>query len=142
VAALVAAALVARGHAAVDVPSARLLDRRGQRLLGLGLRDLLEGGDRHEAAAGRGRLVLLQGHQTCAPAKVWISSSGCTWTIAFFQPCLTPLCKPRRFGFGRTVETLTPITRTSKSSSTAWRIWVLCASGCTRKAYFFASIRP
>src|SRR4051812_15249961 len=141
VAALVAAALVARGDPAVDVPAAGLLQRRGQRLLRLRLRDLVEGRDRHEAAAGARRLELFERHQTWAPAKIWISWPSATWTIAFFQPCFVPLIWPRRFGFGWTFETFTAVTLTSKSSSTAWRICVLCASGWTRNAYLRASIR-
>src|SRR5262249_32083096 len=127
VAPLVAAALVARRDPPVDVPAAGLLDRRRQRLLGLALRDLLEGRDGHEAATGAGRLVLLQRHQTWAPWKIWISSPSRSWTIAFFQPCFLPRIWPRRFGFGGTLETFTATTLTSNSSSTAWRICVLCA---------------
>src|SRR5581483_2164196 len=62
VATLVAAALVARGDAAVVVAAALLRHRREQALLRLGLRDLLEGRDRHEAAARRGRLELSHWH--------------------------------------------------------------------------------
>src|SRR6185369_6128654 len=64
VAALVAAALVARGDAAVDVAAAGLRDRRRQRLLRRGLRDLLERGHAHEPASWRSGLVFLQCHQT------------------------------------------------------------------------------
>src|SRR5207247_3369341 len=49
VAALVPAAVVARGDTAVAVAATLLLDRVGQALLRLGLRDLLEGRDGHEA---------------------------------------------------------------------------------------------
>src|SRR5207244_1414739 len=90
VAALVAAALVARRDAAVVVAAALLLQRLEQALLRLALRDLLEGGDGHEAAAGRRRLELADGHQTCAPSKISIVSPSRSCTIAFFQPGLTP----------------------------------------------------
>src|SRR5262249_41449180 len=64
IAALVASAAVSRRRPAVGVAPARLRDRLGEALLGLGLRDLLERRDRHEAPArGRG-LELAQGHQT------------------------------------------------------------------------------
>src|SRR4029078_6188475 len=61
VAALVAAALVARRDPAVRVPAALLLDRLEQALLGLALRDLVEGRDRHEAAGPRRGPVLAEG---------------------------------------------------------------------------------
>ena len=61
--------------------------------------------------------------------------------MAFFQPDFVPFVQPRRFGFGCTLRTLTATTLTSKSSSTAWRIWVLCAFGWTRKEYLLSSIR-
>src|SRR4051812_21176167 len=61
--ALVPAALVAARDAPVVVPAAGLLQRLEQALLRLGLRDLLERGDRHEATARRGRLVSTDGHQ-------------------------------------------------------------------------------
>src|SRR5206468_6750665 len=63
VAALVTAALVARGDPAVRVAAAVLRERREQALLRLGLRDLLEGGDGHEATAGARRLVSANRHQ-------------------------------------------------------------------------------
>src|SRR4051812_41383434 len=62
VAALVAAALMTRRDAAVRVPAALLRHRLEQALLGPRLRDLLERGDRHEAAARRGRLVTANRH--------------------------------------------------------------------------------
>src|SRR5207247_3389574 len=63
VAALVAAALVARRDPAVVVAAALLRQLLGERLLRLRLRDLLERRDRHEAAAGGRRLELANGHQ-------------------------------------------------------------------------------
>jgi hypothetical protein len=62
VAALVAAALVARRDAALVVAASPALHRLEQALLGLGLRDLVEGRDRAEAPARRGWLVLAQRH--------------------------------------------------------------------------------
>src|ERR671923_62078 len=62
VAALVPAALMARRDAAGVVAAAPLLHRAGQALLRLALRDLFEGGARHEAAARRRRSVLLERH--------------------------------------------------------------------------------
>src|SRR4029078_1867786 len=81
--ALVAAALMARRDAAVAVPAAGLLDGLEQALLGLGLRDLVELGDRHEAPARRSGLVLAQCHQAWAPSKISIDSPWRIWTIAF-----------------------------------------------------------
>src|SRR5204863_9934363 len=65
--ALVPPALVAPGDAAVRVPPAALLERPGQALFRLGLRDLLEGGDRHEAPSRRRRLVPTNGHAMPPP---------------------------------------------------------------------------
>jgi hypothetical protein len=39
--------------------------------------------------------------------------------MAFFQPRVLPEWTPRRFGFERTREVLTPTTSTSKISATA-----------------------
>src|SRR5690349_19642504 len=91
VAALVTAALVARRDAPVRIAAALLRERREQALLGLRLRDLLEGGDGHEAASGARRLVTADRHQTCAPSKISILSPGLSSTIAFFQPGRVPL---------------------------------------------------
>jgi hypothetical protein len=63
VAALVAATLVARGDATVDVAPALLGELLGQRLLGLRLRHVGEVGDRHEAAAGARGLETADRHQ-------------------------------------------------------------------------------
>src|SRR5581483_4809425 len=63
VAALVAAAAVARRHAAVHVPPGLLRQRLGQALLGLRPRHLVEGGDRHEPASCARRLVLANRHR-------------------------------------------------------------------------------
>src|SRR5262249_43227193 len=121
VAALVAAAVVARGDPAAVVAAALLAQLRGQRLVRLRLRDLLERRDGHETAAGRGRLVAADRHQVCAPPKISMVSPAFSWTIAFFQPGLVPRCRPRRFGFDCTLAMFTRSTVTSKSSSTAWR---------------------
>src|SRR5579864_3108045 len=91
VAALVTAALVTRRDAAVVVAAALLRHRLEQALLGLGLRDLLERRDRHEAAARRGRLELANWHYSCAPSKISIESPALSSTIAFFQPGRMPL---------------------------------------------------
>src|SRR5439155_503389 len=60
--ALVPAARATPGDAAVHVPPATLLQWLGEALLGLGLRDLLERGDRHEAPARAGRFVSTNSH--------------------------------------------------------------------------------
>ena len=55
-------------------------------------------------------------------------------TIAFFQRRVVPRgVVPRRLGFLLTLIVRTSTTWTSKRLSTAWRMWVLWASGCTRK---------
>src|SRR6185436_500592 len=69
VAALVAAAAVAGRDPAVHVSARVLRQRREQRLLGLGLRDLLEVGHRHEAAAGGGGLEFPYRHGLRLPAR-------------------------------------------------------------------------
>ena len=66
--------------------------------------------------------------------------SGVSCTIAFFQAGRTPLKAPRRFGFAFIAMMFTFDTSTPKSSSTAWRICVLCASGWTRKLYLRSPI--
>src|SRR6266566_2213311 len=131
--ALVAASLVTAGDATVHVSPTALLERLGEALLGLGLRDLVERRDRHEAPTRARGLVAADGHgYACAPSKISIDSPALIWTIAFFQPGFRPLTRPRRFGLERTWMTFTRSTWTSNSSSTAWRICVLCASGWTR----------
>ena len=88
VAALVAAALVTRGDAAVVVAAALARDRLDERALRLGPRDVVEGLGRHEAAAGGGRLVVLDAHYL--PSKNSILSVGESCTTAFFQAALRP----------------------------------------------------
>ena len=102
VAPLVTAALVTRGDAPVVVAAAVLLERRHQRALRLAARDVLERVDRHEAAAGRGRLESLDAHYL--PSKNSILSPGASCTTAFFHAEVRPLVMPRRFGFGRHVR--------------------------------------
>src|SRR5258708_5640585 len=65
--ALVAAATVAGGNAAVVISTSRLLERLGERTLGFGLGDLFEGRHGHAAATWRSWFVGLYGHQT--PSK-------------------------------------------------------------------------
>ena len=64
-------------------------------------------------------------------------------TTAFFQPGRVPEVMPRRFGLAGTLLTLTSVTVTSNTCSTAWRICVLWAFGCTLNVYLPRSaIRP
>ena len=101
VAALVAAALVARRDAAVVVAAALLRDRLEQALLRRRLRDLLERGDRHEAAARARRLVAADRHLELRPLedldRVARLAAG---RSAFFQPGRMPLmdAAPLRLG--------------------------------------------
>ena len=67
--------------------------------------------------------------------KAYILAPARTCTTAFFQARVRPLVSPRRLGLDFTLRVRTSTTRTSKSASTAWRIWVLCASGWTRNVY-------
>src|SRR4051812_42895037 len=69
------------------------------------------------------------------PWKIGIESPSRTSTIAFFHRRVRPEVKPRRLGLDFTDIVRTSTTRTSKSSSMAWRICVLCALGCTRNVY-------
>ena len=57
-----------------------------------------------------------------------------------YDPNRSARIAPRRFGFGRTCEMFTFSTCTSKSSSTACRICVLCAFLCTRNEYLRSAI--
>ena len=72
-------------------------------------------------------------------AKIGMESPSRTCTIAFFQARVRPEVRPRRLGLDLTVAVRTSTTLTSKSVSTAWRIWVLCASGWTRNVYLSAA---
>src|ERR671926_601220 len=71
----------------------------------------------------------------CRPWKIGIWSPGRTCTIAFFHDRERPAVSPRRLGLDLTDAVRTSTTRTSNSSSIAWRICVLCASGWTRNVY-------
>ena len=133
VAALVAAALVARRDPAVVVAAALLRDRLEQALLRLRLRDLLERRDGHEAAAG-GSSACTGGSasSSCAPSKISILSPALSSTMAFFQPGRVPLISAAPLRLGLHLDDVRRATTlTSKSSSTAWRTCVLCASLCT-----------
>src|SRR5205823_2699543 len=69
VAALRSTATVSRRDASVRVAAAALRDALDERLLRLGLRDLLEVRPGREAAAGARGLVLLEWHQVPVPSN-------------------------------------------------------------------------
>src|SRR5919198_2073426 len=77
----------------------------------------------------------------CRPWKIGIVSPGRTCTTAFFQERVRPWMSPRRLGLDFTDIVRTSTTLTSKRLSTAWRIWVLCASGWTRNVYLSLAAR-
>ena len=141
--ALVAAAAVAGGDAAVVVAPAGLPQALDERLLGLGLGDRLVLEPGGEAPARAGGLVLLDGHQapSSCPSNSSIVSSAWSVTTAFFQRRRNPALTPRRFGLGLTYRVRTSRTRTPKISSTAWRTCVLFARSATRKVYLLAASR-
>ena len=90
---------------------------------------------------GRRRLVLADRHQTWAPSKISIDSPA---RAAGRSPSSSRACG-RGSSRGAWAWTAPwrrsrPITWTSKSSSTACRICVLCASGWTRNEYLRSSI--
>src|SRR5688500_17290853 len=75
------------------------------------------------------------------PWRAWelgLDWPGLTCTTAFFHARVRPEVNPRRLGLDLTLMVRTSTTLTSKSCSTAWRIWVLCASGWTRNVYLSA----
>ena len=76
-----------------------------------------------------------------APARLTVGATVESGPNADIQPGLRPRIIPRRFGFDCTLETLTAVTCTSKSCSTACRICTLCASGCTLNVYLRSEIR-
>src|SRR5207248_1518675 len=134
--ALVAAATVARGDAAVVVATRRLLERLGERALGLGLGDLFEGRHGHATATWRSRLVILYWHQT--PSKRSSRWPARKVTMAFFQERVIPTERPRRRSLPVTCTMLTASTWTfllENASSTACLIWILLALGATSKTY-------
>src|SRR4051812_17989461 len=73
------------------------------------------------------------------PWKIGIVSPARTCTTAFFHERERPAVNPRRLGLDLTDIVRTSTTLTSKSCSTAWRIWVLWALSCTRKVYLSAA---
>ena len=90
------------GHAPVGVAPAGLPEPLGERLLGLGLRDRLVLEERREAASGRGRLVLLDGHlsRSSWPSNSSIESSGWRVTTAFFHLRRVPAREPAALRLG------------------------------------------
>src|SRR5207244_6052592 len=83
--ALVPAALVSRGDPAVGVSPGALAHRARERLLGGVAGDLLEVGDAGAAAAGRGGLVLPNGHRYGPFAsKISMESPAWSFTTARF----------------------------------------------------------
>ena len=95
-------------------------------------------GDGHEAAARARRLVLAYGISH-SDLRALEDLDRLARRAAGRSPsssrALCPAMTPRRFGFACTLTMFTPSTLTSKSSSTAWRICVLCASVCTLNVY-------
>src|SRR4051794_35366750 len=75
------------------------------------------------------------------PWKIGMVSPARTWTTAFFHERERPAVNPRRLGLDLTDIVRTSTTLTSKRTSTAWRICVLCALGCTRNVYLSAAAR-
>src|SRR3954454_5927115 len=75
------------------------------------------------------------------PWKIGIESPSRTSTMAFFHLRVRPDVKPRRLGLDFTDMVRTSTTPTSKSSSIAWRICVLCALGWTRNVYLLVEAR-
>src|SRR6266571_2677884 len=126
----IAAALMARGDAALVVAAG--VSRQGleQRLLRRIGRDLVEAGDRHEATARAGGLELSNRHQTDpnSPSIFWPSPRV---TIAFFQSVVRPTWpepmrrKLRRF-LPRIVTVLMSLT------------WMPCDSYCSSRAFLIS----
>src|SRR3954467_3576331 len=75
------------------------------------------------------------------PWKIGIESPSRTSTMAFFHSRVRPEVQPRRLGLDLTDIVRTSTTWTPKSSSTAWRICVLCALSWTRNVYLFDDAR-
>ena len=59
--------------------------------------------------------------------------------MAFFQRRRCPEVQPRRLGLGLTQDVRTPVTRTPKTSSIAWRTCVLLARSWIRNVYLLAA---
>src|SRR6185312_14882556 len=138
---LVPAALVAGRDAALVVAAARPLRRLEQALLRRRLGDLLEGRHRAEAAARARRLVLAESHLDGSPFEDLDLVALAQLHDGLLPAGLRALVVAARFGLGCTLTMFTPSTFTSKSCSTAWRIWVLCAFEWTRNEYLLSSIR-
>ena len=98
VAALVPAADVAAGDAAVVVAPAALVDLAEQRLLRGGLRDLLEVRPRDEAPPGRRGLVLLDPHAPTPPRTARWCRRAAARRSPSSSPGLRPRENPRRLG--------------------------------------------
>src|SRR5579883_529655 len=83
--ALVPAAAVPRGQAALVVAAGLRLERPQQGLVRLAGGDVVERRHRHAAPAGRGGLISLDSHLYTVPKKSSISCPCCRVTMAFFQ---------------------------------------------------------
>src|SRR6188472_2649781 len=131
-----ATAAVARRLAPAAVAPARLREALGERLLGLRAGDVGEVGIRREAPAGARGLGLADRHRQLALQPLKALEDRDRVARAHLHERERPAVSPRRFGldFTEAVRTSTTLT-SSKSASTAWRIWVLCASGWTRNVY-------
>src|SRR5207247_7174164 len=134
--ALVAAAAMARCDPPVVVAASGFAQRLGQRALGLGLGDLVEGRHGHAAATRRRWLVRLNWHYT--PSKRSRLCPDFSVTMAFFQERVVPTERPRRRILPLTWTMLTAATwifLLANASSTACLIWILLAVGATSKTY-------
>src|SRR5215218_4567106 len=98
---------------------------------------------RRPALVGLGlRIGIDYPSRPCRPWKIGIESPARTWTTAFFHERVRPETRPRRLGLDLTDIVRTSTTLTSGNmTSTAWRICVLCASGCTRNVYLSTAAR-
>src|SRR5699024_1740606 len=148
VGALVTAAAVAGGDAARGVATAGLAPRADERLLRRVPGGVDAGGVGAAAAAGRGRLVLADGHVLLPcplrqpwPPKMSIVPSRRV-TIARLTSLRLPVPNRVRRALPGRFMVCTESTLTSKICSTAILIWVLLARGSTMNVYLPSSRSP
>src|SRR4051794_9882188 len=97
---------------------------------------------RRPALVGLGlRIGMRYSSSPARPWKIGIESPSRISAMAFFHSRVRPEVQPRRLGLDLTDIVRTSTTWTPKSSSTAWRICVLCALSWTRNVYLFVDAR-